>query len=121
MQSLQNDQVAIAGLEVEIADLKDAAGYIMDMVAPQENPKEPTPLIDRLIAAPDRVTDMLKVSGKTAAIGALLRVKSHYPEVEVAKIEAGPNREANLKAIEAEVEAFAVKVVEDLDLDEADV
>ena len=43
MQSLQNDQVAIAGLEVEIADLKDAAGFIMDMVAPQENPKEPTP------------------------------------------------------------------------------
>ena len=30
MQSLQNDQVAIAGLEVEIADLKDAAGYKLE-------------------------------------------------------------------------------------------
>ena len=74
-----------------------------------------------MIAAPDQVTDLLKASGKTAAVGALLRVKSHYPEVEVTKIEAGPNREDDLKVIEAEVEAAAEKVVEDLDLDEADV
>ena len=120
MQSLQNDQVAITGLEVEIADLKEAAEYVMDMVAPQANPEEPTPLLDRLIAAPDRVTELLKASGKTAAVGALLRVKSHYPEVEVAKIEAGPNRDADLKALEAEVEAAAEKVVEDLDLVEAE-
>ena len=116
MQSLQNDQVAIVGLEVEIADLKEAAEYVMDMVAPQANPEEPTPLLERLIAAPDRVTDLLKASGKTAAVGALSWVKSHYPEVEVAKIEAGPNRNANLDALEAEVEAAADKVVDDLDL-----
>ena len=49
MQSLQNDQVAIAGLEVDIADLKDVAGYVMDMVVPQVNPEDPTPLLDQLI------------------------------------------------------------------------
>ena len=76
MQSLQNDQVVIAGLEVEMTDLKNAAGYVMDMVVPHDNPEEPTPLLDRLMAAPDRVTDLLKESGKTAAIGALVRVKS---------------------------------------------
>ena len=116
MQSLQNDQVAIAGLEVEIADIKDATGYVMDMVVPQVNPKEPTLLLDRLIAAPDRVTDLLKSTGKTVAVGALSWEKSHYPEVEVTKIENGPNRDADLKALEAEVEATAEKVVEDLDL-----
>lgn len=31
---LQNDQVAIVELEVEIADLKNAAVYVMDMVIP---------------------------------------------------------------------------------------
>ena len=116
MQSLQNDQVAIARLEVEIADLKDAIGYIMDMVAPQENPEEPTPLIDRLIAAPNQITDLLKASSKIVAVGALLRVKSHYSEIEVTKIEAGPNREADLKFIEAEVDAAADAIVRDLEL-----
>ena len=120
MQSLQNDQVAIAGLEVEITDLKEAAGYIMDMVAPQDNPEEPTPLIDRLIAAPDQITDLLKVSSKTSAVGALTRIKYHYPEVEVAKIGAGPNRQADLKAIEVEVDAAAEKIIDDLLLGEAD-
>ena len=120
MQSLQNDQVAIAGLEVEIVDLKEAAGYIMDMVAPQDNPEEPTPLIDRLIAAPDQITDLLKASDKTAALGALTRVKSHYPEIEVAKIGAGPNRQADLKAIEVEVDAAVEKIIDDLLLGEAD-
>ena len=116
MQSLQNDQVAIAGLEVEITNLKDAAGYVMDMVVPQANPEEPTPLLDRLIEAPDRLTDLLKSTGKTSVVGALSWVKSHYPEVEVAKIEAGPNRDADLKALEAEVDAAADAVVADLDL-----
>ena len=120
MQSLQNDQVAIAGLEVEIVDLKEATEYVLDMVAPQANPEEPTPLLDRLIAAPDRVTELLKVSCKTAAVGGLLRVKSHYAEVEVTKIVAGPNRDTDLKTLEAEVEAAAKKVVEDLDLVEAE-
>ena len=120
MQSLQNDQVAIAGLEVEIIDLKEVAGYIMDMVALQDNSKELTPLIDRLIAAPDHITNLLKASGKTAAVGALTRVKSHYPEVEFAKIEASPNRQADLKAIEVEVDAAAERIIDDLLLGEAD-
>ena len=120
MESLRNDQVAIAGLEVEMTNLKNTAGYVMDMVVPQENPEEPTPLLDRLMVAPDRVTDLLKESGKMGAVGALVTVKSHYPEVEVTKLEAGPNREVDLVALEAEVEAAADKVVEDLALDEAD-
>ena len=116
MQSLQNDQVAIASLEVEIADLKDATSYVMDMVVPQVNPKEPTPLLDQLIAAPDQVTDLLKSTDKTAVVGALSWVKSHYWEVEVTKIVASPNRDADLKALEAEVDAAADAVVADLDL-----
>ena len=120
METLRNDQVAIAGLEVEMTNFKNAAGYVMDMVVPQQNPEEPTPLLDRLLVAPDRVTTLLEESGKMEAVGALVAVKSHYPEVEVAKLEAGPNREVDLVALEAEVDAAADKVVEDLALDEAD-
>ena len=62
------------------------------------------------------MTDLLKSTGKTTAVGALSWVKSHYPEVEVAKIVAGPNRYTDLKALEAEVDAVADAVVADLDL-----
>jgi hypothetical protein len=118
MKSLQNDQVAIAGLEVEITDLKRAAGYILDMVVPQTDEEEPKSLLDdRLIVALERVTDFLKSSSKTTSVGALVRVKSHYPEVEVANIQAGPNKEANLKAIEPKVQTVVDKVVEDIDFE----
>ena len=62
------------------------------------------------------MTDLLKSTGKTTAVGALSWVKSHYPEVEVAKIVAGPNRDADLEALEVEVDAAADAVVADLDL-----
>jgi hypothetical protein len=35
LQSLQNDQVTIVGLEVEVNDLKNAADHVMDMVESQ--------------------------------------------------------------------------------------
>jgi hypothetical protein len=47
LQSLQNDQVAIAGLEVEVNDLKNATHHVMDKVVPQVAGEEPKPVIDR--------------------------------------------------------------------------
>jgi hypothetical protein len=41
LQSLQNDQVAIAGLKVEVNDLKNVVDHIMDMVVPQVAGEEP--------------------------------------------------------------------------------
>jgi hypothetical protein len=52
LQSLQNDQVTIAGLEVEVNDLKNAADHVMDMMETQVAGEEPKPAIDQLLAAP---------------------------------------------------------------------
>jgi len=116
MQTLQNDQITIAGLEAEMADLQEAAGYNMDMVVPRVNPEESSTLLDRLIAAPDRVTELLRSTATTVAVGALSWVKSHFPDVDVGKLMDGPNEDADLDALELEVQAGAEKVVECLDL-----
>jgi hypothetical protein len=47
LQSLRNDQVTIAGLEVEVNNLKNAANYVMDMV--ETLGRNPKPAIDRLL------------------------------------------------------------------------
>ncbi|CAO2147929.1 unnamed protein product [Urochloa humidicola] len=105
-------------LKVEIVDLKEAAGYVMDTVLPQANPEEPTELLDCLVAVPDRMTDLLRSTGKIAAVGALTWVKSYFPEIDAGKLAVGPNEEADLEALEQEeeVQAAATKVVECLDL-----
>ena len=59
MQTLQNDQVALVGMEVEMTNLKRAAEYIMDMVVPQEDPEKPMPVLDRLLVAPEKTTELL--------------------------------------------------------------
>jgi len=75
----------------------------MDMVVPRVNPEESSTLLDRLIAAPNRVTELLRSTGTTAAVGAQSKVKSHFPDVDVGKLMDGPNEDANLDALELEV------------------
>lgn len=99
LQALQNEQVAIVGLEVVMIDLKNVAGHIMDILVPQVSREEPRSLIDRLVLAPERVTELLRASSLTAAVETLVRVKSHYPEVNVTQVGDGPNQEVDLKAI----------------------
>ena len=120
MQTLQNDQVAIAGMEVEMTDLKRAAEYIMDMVVPQEDPEKPIPMLDRLLVAPEKTTELLRETGCLAASGALIRVKSHYPEVNMSKIMDGPNTAADLDALEVEVDPVARKIVYGMQVVEED-
>jgi hypothetical protein len=92
LQSLQNDQVGIAGLEVEMSDLKNATNHVMDMVLPYVAVEEPKPLIDRLIVAPEKLTDLLRVSSLTNVVEALVRVKCHFHEVNMAKVRMAPIR-----------------------------
>jgi hypothetical protein len=61
LKSLQNNQVIIAGYEVELNDLNDAANYAMDCIAvPTEGGGES--VVDRLIDTPDRLLTLLKVT-----------------------------------------------------------
>jgi hypothetical protein len=86
LKALQNDQVIFAGQEVELNDLKNAAHFVMDMVETQVVGKEPKPAIDRLLAAPQKSVDLLKVMSLTAATKSLVRVKSHHPDIDMVKV-----------------------------------
>jgi hypothetical protein len=45
----------------------------------------------------------------------LVRVKSHYPDVDMAKIAGGSDTTKDLKAVEIEVEDAANEVMENID------
>jgi hypothetical protein len=58
---------------------------------------------------------LLRATGLAAAIDALLRVKSHYPDVNMAKFKGGANTTKDLKALELEVEEATMEVMDNID------
>jgi hypothetical protein len=44
-----------------------------------------------------------------------VRVKSHYPDINMAKVKAGPDAEKDLAALELEVQEAALEVADSLD------
>jgi hypothetical protein len=62
LKSLQNDQVTIAGHEVELRGVKNAAYYAMDCIAAHVEGKEPKFVLDCLIETPDRLLTLLKAT-----------------------------------------------------------
>jgi hypothetical protein len=115
LKSLQNDQVTIAGYEVELNDLKGAANYAMDCIAMPVEGEEVKSVVDRLIYTPDRLLTLLKATSLAAATDALVRVKSHYPNVDMAKVKGGVDAEKDLAALELEVQDAAMEVADSLD------
>jgi hypothetical protein len=67
LEALKNDQVTIAGQEVDLNDLKNAAHFVMDMLATHVEGEEPKSAIDRLLAAPEKLVDLLKATSLTTA------------------------------------------------------
>jgi hypothetical protein len=112
---MQNNQVTIAGYEVELNDLKGAANYAMDCIAVPVEGAEAKSIVDRLVETPDTLLTLLKATSLAAATDALVRVKSHYPDVDMAKVKAGPDAEKDLAALELEVQDAATEVMDNLD------
>jgi hypothetical protein len=108
LKSLQNDQVTITGHEVELMDMKNAAHYAMDCIAAQVEGEEPKSVLDRLIETPDRILTLLKATSLATTTNALVRVKSHYPDVDMVKVKGGADAEKDLKVLELEVRAMEV-------------
>jgi septum formation topological specificity factor MinE len=115
LKSLQNDQVIIVGQEVELNDLKNVAHYAMDMIAVQVEGEEPNSALDRIIVIPDRLLTLLKATSLEAATDALVRVKSHYLDVDMVKVKGGADTTKDLKALELEVRDAAMEVMDTLD------
>jgi hypothetical protein len=115
LKSLQNDQVTIAGYEVELNDLKGAANYAMDCIEVTVEGEQAKSIVDRHIDTPNRLLTLLKATSLAAATDALVRLRSHYPNVDMAKVKAGADVEKDLTALELEVRDVAIDVMDTLD------
>jgi hypothetical protein len=107
--------MTIAGYEVELNDLKGAANYAIDCIAVPTKGEEAKSILDRLVDTPNRLLTLLKVTSLAAATDALVRVKAHYPDVDMAKVKAGPDVEKDLVALELEVRDASIEVMDNLD------
>jgi hypothetical protein len=117
LKSLQSDQITIAGYEVELNDLKGAANYAMSFIpVPEEGDQQPS-IVDRLVDTPNRLLLLLRATDLVAATDALVRVKSHYPEVDMTKIKGGADTTKDLHALELEVDEAATEVAESIDFE----
>jgi hypothetical protein len=117
LKSLQSDQVTIAGYEVELNNLKGAANYAMCCIPIPEEGDQQRSIVDRFIDTPNRILLLLWATGLAAATDALVRVKSHYPEVDMTKIKGGADTMKDLQALELEVEEAATEVAESIDFE----
>jgi hypothetical protein len=120
LKSLQSGQITIVVYEVELNDLKVVANYAMGCIAVLVEGEEPQSLVDRLIDTPNRLLTLLKETSLAAATDALVRVKSHYPNIDMAKVKAGPDVEKDLAALELEVQEDATEVMDNLDYEADD-
>jgi hypothetical protein len=89
LKVLRNDQVTIAGYEVELNDMKGTTKYAMDCIAVPTKGEEPQSAVDRLINTHNRLLTQLKATSLVATTDVLIRVKSHYPDFDMAKVKVG--------------------------------
>jgi hypothetical protein len=115
LKSSQNDQVTIAGYEVELNDLKGVANYSMGYIVVPAEGEEAKSIVDRLIDTPDRLLTLLKATSLATITDVLVRVKSHYLDIDMAKVKAGPDAEKDLVALELEVQEAVLEVADSLD------
>jgi hypothetical protein len=58
---------------------------------------------------------LLKATSLADATDALVRVKSYYPDVDIAKVKADANAMKDLKALDLDIQDAAVEVIYTLD------
>jgi hypothetical protein len=115
LKSLQSDQITIAGYKVELNDLKGAVNYAMDCIAVPAEGDGAKSIVDRLIDTPNRLLTLLRATSLAAATDALVRVKSHYPDIDMAKVKGGADTTKDLKALELEVGDATMEVMDNID------
>jgi hypothetical protein len=115
LKSLQSDQITIAGYKVELNDLKGAVNYAMDCIAVPAEGDGAKSIVDRLIDTPNRLLTLLRATSLAAATDALVRVKSHYLDIDMAKVKGGADTTKDLKALELEVGDATMEVMDNID------
>jgi chromosome segregation ATPase len=117
LKSLQSDQITIAGYEVELNDLKVAANYAMSCIPVPEEGDQQQCIIDRLVDTPNSLLLLLRETGLAATTDAFVRVKSHYPEVDMTKIKGGADTTKDLHTLELEVDEATTEVAESINFE----
>jgi chromosome segregation ATPase len=117
LKSLQSDQITIAGYEVELNDLKGAANYAMSCIPVPEEGDQQQCIIDRLVDTPNSLLLLLRETGLAATTDAFVRVKSHYPEVDMTKIKGGADTTKDLHTLELEVDEATTEVAESINFE----
>jgi hypothetical protein len=118
LRSLESDQITIAGYEVELSDLKGVDNYAMSCIpVPEEGGQQQQSIVDCLVDVPNRLLTFLRATGLAAATDALVRVKSHYPEVDMTKIKGGADTTKDLHALELEAGEATTEVAESVDFE----
>jgi hypothetical protein len=87
----------------------------MDCIAVPTEGDEVRSIVDRLIETPNRLLTLLRATSLVAATDALVSVKSHYPDVDMAKVKGGADTTKDLKALELEVGDAAMEVMDNID------
>jgi hypothetical protein len=87
----------------------------MDILASQVEGEEPKPAIDLLLAAPEKLLDLLKTTSLAVATEVLVRVKSNYPDIDMVKVGEGSDATKDPKVLELEVREAATAVMDALD------
>jgi hypothetical protein len=77
--------------------------------------EEAKSIVDRLVDTPNRLLKLLKATSLAAATDALVRVKSHYLDLDMAKVKAGTDTTKDLGALELEVRDATIEVMDTLD------
>jgi hypothetical protein len=105
----------IARQEVEHNNMKNATHFAMGIVASPVEGEEPNPAIDQLLAAPKELLDLLKATSLAAATEALVRVKYHYPDVDMVKVGEGLDVTKDSKVVELEVREATMAIMAVID------
>jgi coenzyme F420-reducing hydrogenase gamma subunit len=74
-------------------------------------------IVDRLVDVPNRLLTLLRATDLAAATDALVRVKSHYPEVDMTNIKGAADTTKDLHTLELEVGEAATEVAESIDFE----
>jgi hypothetical protein len=112
---LRSDQITIAWYELAWQDLRGATNYEIDCIVVSFEGDEARFIVDRLIDTPNRLLTLLRATSLVATMDALVRVKSHYPDIDMAKVKEGADTTKDRKALELEVEDAAMEVMENID------
>jgi hypothetical protein len=91
--------------------------YATSCIPISEEGDQQQSIVDRLVDTPNRLLLLLRATSLASATDALVRVKSHYPEVNMTKIKDGADTTKDLQALELEVDEAATAVAESIDFE----